>query len=115
MELAPNIFRPRNDWNIVVLNSMKYVNSTSPELDVILREICNKEKLPIDILKSNCKVRKVTEARQFYYKRARELTGKTFSEIGKVVNRNHATVLNGIRVVNDIGELKKRYNSYFNS
>lgn len=36
-------------------------------------------------------------ARFIYYKLARELTTKTFSNIGKIVNRDHATVLYGIK------------------
>jgi len=52
-------------------------------------------------IKRNDRKRDVVIARYIYFNLAKELTGKTMTSIGKVVGRNHATVLHGIRVLND--------------
>lgn len=52
-------------------------------------------------IKRNDRKRDVVIARYIYFNLAKNLTGKTMTSIGKVVGRNHATVLHGIRVLND--------------
>lgn len=112
--IAPNIFKPRNDWNVIQLSTKKYNSEDYPELESILRDVSIKEKIPIDMLKSLSHVRKVADARHIYFKRAKELTGNTNEKIGSIVNRDHSTVTHGIKNINNIKELKKRYEYYFN-
>ena len=56
------------------------------------------QRLNIDI-KTNTRDRKHVYARAIYYKLCRDLTNMKLHEIAKTVNRNHASVLHGIKTV----------------
>jgi chromosomal replication initiation ATPase DnaA len=58
--------------------------------------------------KTRCK-REVSDARFVFFKVARENTKCSTSEIGRYVNRDHATVLNGIKQLDEIDEIKQMY------
>jgi hypothetical protein len=83
-------------------------------LENILLDISNREHMPIELLKSSDRRRELCEARQLYCKRARAITGMSLAQIGKHINRDHTTVMNGITQVDNIRELRERYNLYFN-
>jgi chromosomal replication initiator protein len=82
-------------------------------LERILFEVSKLTWVPIEYLRSKTRQRNVCEARQIYFRRAREMTTNTLYEIGALVNRDHATVMNGIKIVNDVKELRERYKLYF--
>ena len=65
-------------------------------LENILEEVADKTRIPIDDLKSRSRARDVADARFVYYRRSREITKEPLSKIGRLVNRDHATVLSGI-------------------
>lgn len=46
----------------------------------------------VDIILQNARTRNVVDAKRIYSKIARDLTKYSFDKIGKVVNKNHATV-----------------------
>ena len=110
----PNIFRPRNDWNIIVLKSVKYNLSGNTSLASILLEVSRKSKITLERLLSGSREREIVEARQIYFKRARETTNISYRLIGALVGLDHATVLHGVRNVDNVKELSIRYNLYFN-
>jgi chromosomal replication initiation ATPase DnaA len=71
--------------------------------------------IPVEALKEGGGVkgkrgtREVTTARQIYCFIAREMTGCSLYEIGKVVNRDHATVFYSINTIQgyiDVGDRK---------
>lgn len=84
-------------------------------LERILYEVSKLTGIPVEYFRSKTRQRNICEARQIYFKRAREMTCKTLYEIGALVNRDHATVMNGIKIVNDVKELRERYELYFNN
>lgn len=49
--------------------------------------------------------------RAVYFKLAKELTGNSLSKIGKEVNRDHATVLHGLRIFDEI--VNKEYDNHY--
>lgn len=55
-------------------------------------------------------VREVSDARFVFFKVAHENTKCSISAIGRYVNRDHATVLNGIKKLDEIDEIKEMYN-----
>lgn len=66
-------------------------------------------------IKHNVRQRPYVEARAVFYKIMKELYGKSLSSIGRRVNRTHASVINGLRnidnwMVYDV-ELKQKYDS----
>jgi molybdopterin converting factor small subunit len=84
------------------------------ELFGILTEVSRKSRITISDLKGDTRKRVVSEARQLYFKRAKELTKESLKDIGLMVNRDHSTVLHGINLVNSTAYLMERYDCYFN-
>ena len=113
MMVHPNIFKPRNNWNVIAFNCKKY---SSVSLDRIIGEILEKTNLTRDEFVSKSRKREYVEARQLYFYRARKLTTYSLEKIGsKVNNGDHATVLYGIRQVAIVPSLKQKYNEVFNN
>ena len=79
----------------------------------ILAEVSEVMKVPVDLLKSKTRERPISEARQFYFKRARLFTKASAKRIGELVNRDHATVLHGVKVVDGCPTLSDRYEELF--
>ena len=59
-------------------------------------------------LKRNTRKRQYVEARAIFYKLCREFTKLSLEEIGKQVDRDHASVLHGIRSLNNWIEYDNR-------
>ena len=107
--IAPNIFKCRNDWNVKSFQCRKYCTT----LNDILTTVISKTGIKKDLIKSDTRVREIVEARYFYYKRAKKCTHSTLESIGRLVNRDHAGVLHGIRMVDECKEINDRYNELF--
>jgi len=76
----------------------------------IMKDVCKKCEISIIVVQSKSRKREIVEARHFYFKRAKELTKASFEAIGKEAgNRDHATVMHGIKTVNTIFELQTKY------
>ena len=82
-------------------------------LGSILSEVSGVMKVPIDSLKSKTREREVAVARQFYFKRAKQFTKASLKMIGELVNRDHATVLHGIKVVDECPSIRDTYEEMF--
>jgi hypothetical protein len=78
-----------------------------------LREVSAKTMISISVLQSKSRMREVVEARQIYFYRARKHTECSLSQIGKLVKRDHATVLHGVKVVDTAPEVKRKYERLF--
>lgn len=57
----------------------------------------------------------VVFARGCYFKICRELTKNSYQRIGNTLGKNHATVMHGIKAVNDLIETDKDLASEFNA
>lgn len=79
----------------------------------VLLEVSQAAKIPVEILKTKTREREIVEARQIYFVRAKLFTKASLAAIGKLVNKDHATVLHGIKTVNNVIELKKKYDDWF--
>lgn len=119
--IHPNIFKTRNDWNVKALMCRNtHVNGddnnfiNNGELYNVLRIVAKKSRIPIEELLFGNRKREIVEARQIYFKRAKEITKNTLAIIGELVGKDHATVLHGIKIVNNVKYLTERYNIYFN-
>jgi hypothetical protein len=75
--------------------------------------VAKKEEISGKMLLSKRRFRKNVEARQICFMRLREVTKLTLTEIGSYFNCDHATVLHGIKQVENIKELRDRYDYYF--
>ena len=70
------------------------IDSVLSYYDMTEKEFCSKSRL-----------RHLVNARGIYYYLSRNLTKNSTKFIGKRVNRDHATVLNGYRVIKDLLQL----------
>ncbi len=59
----------------------------------------------------NTRKRQYVEARAIYFKLCREFTQLSLGQIGKSVNRDHASVLHGVRSINTWVQVDKRMNN----
>jgi chromosomal replication initiator protein len=91
------------------------VDNKGLSLNVILNDVSHKTNIPVELMKLKSRGRPIVEARQIYFKRAKEITKCSLAAIGLLVNRDHSTVIHGICTVNNVRELSKRYDEYFNN
>jgi hypothetical protein len=67
------------------------------ELEEILYHVCHYYGIQPGDLVEKSRPAHINEARQMYFYLARRHTPRSFAEIGKVVNRHHATVIHGYK------------------
>lgn len=79
----------------------------------ILHQVSKMTGISIEELKSKSRKREVVDARFVYYRRAKEKTRHSLIEIGKLVHRDHTTVLHGIKEANKTREVQKLYKRCF--
>ena len=63
--------------------------------EFILRDVCSRANISIEAISTKSRKREIVDTRYVYYRRCRELTRASFKEIGKLVLRDHATVMHG--------------------
>ena len=72
--------------------------SNSDKLESLLDFICKLLGVTVEEAKGNVRYAEIVRARQIYCYFAREM-GFTFSKVASVINRDHATVIYGCKVV----------------
>ena len=65
-----------------------------------IRELVESE-FKIDISQVT-RIREVVYVRNLYYKLARDYTSFGYSDIGKEINKNHATVIHGVKTMEEV-------------
>ena len=79
----------------------------------ILYDVCKKVRISHNTLCNTTKTRDIVEARYIYFYRARKLTNASYERIGRLVNRDHSTVIYGIKQVDDVREIREKYDSLY--
>lgn len=84
-------------------------------LDSVLKEVAYLMRLDVLDMKYASRKREIVDGRYIYFRRAKEIYGNkySFESIGRVVNRDHATVIHGIYVANNVREVKEKYELLF--
>jgi chromosomal replication initiation ATPase DnaA len=72
--------------------------SNSDKLESLLDFICKLLGVTVEEAKGNVRYAEIVRARQIYCYFAREM-GFTFSKVASIINRDHATVIYGCKVV----------------
>lgn len=85
----------------------------SKSLASILKYVSEKVEIPVEILKMKTRKREIVEARQFFFVEAKEQTKESLARIGAFVGKDHATVVHGIKTVNNTVEVKEKYEELF--
>lgn len=74
-------------------------SNISLNLDYILNIVANHFNLKVEDLKSKKRNQPITNARQIYMYLSRELLSESLSTIGKIISRDHSTVIHGIEKI----------------
>jgi chromosomal replication initiator protein len=79
-------------------------NQNNPELEKIFVDVCTHLNVDTTLARSKSRKMELVSARQIYCKLAKEHASKvSLSSIGRVIGkRDHATVLHGIKQVDDL-------------
>jgi len=114
-----NIFIPRNNWEVVRFRCNRYSQRTytkhSRELSNIKADVLRRTKILCIRFESKSRKTELIRARILYYRLAKEQTKASLSEIGTLAgNKDHATVLHGIKKAFTNEELIRIYNEFIN-
>ena len=87
----------------------------APHPYTVLMDVCRRTGITPEQVMSKTRKREIVDARQIYFRRCRELTKASLSEIGSVVYRDHATVLHGEKEAKNTNALVKLYDKCYGS
>ena len=106
MKVSPYIFvgLEPNYKSRVILNFVKTVNP----LDV-LEVVAKETSVTVEDIISKTRVQNIAEARQLFCHVIRERYGIPFAKIGKLINRDHATILHSIKAHKNRHDVDKQY------
>ena len=93
----------------------KFVKNTAREvsIDYIQKVVCDYFDIPVDIMKSKTRKREIVQARQLAMYFSKQLTKSSLAHIGKHCgNKDHATVLQACKTVNNLADTDKRFKGY---
>ena len=100
-------------WQMIFEQEDETFNATDITLESIINKVSSRTHIPIEQMKSTSRLREIVEARMFYSLLAKRLTTNSLSKIGKLINRDHATILHGIKQVQEVKELKDKFSELF--
>ena len=104
---------------IVPVNYVKIIENGTSDFIIspedILMDVSIRTNATIEELKNRTRRREVVDARFIYYRRVKEIFKDTLSlsQIGKPVNRDHATVIHGLKEATTTKEVMAKYESIY--
>lgn len=106
MKVSPYVFvgLEPNYKSRVLLNFVKTVNP----LDV-LKVVAKETSVTVEDIISKTRIQNITEARQLFCYVIRERYGIPFVKIGKLINRDHATILHSVKAHKNRHDVDKKY------
>ncbi len=109
--VAPNIFRAKNDWNIISLKSKNYVILSFPQR---VAKIIKDETGYDPLVDTPWRKREVCQSRQLYLVMLKRNTGMSLAAIGLTVHKDHCTVINAIKTISNLYDTDKNFRSTYN-
>jgi hypothetical protein len=82
-------------------------------LEDILKEVAIKRNIQVRDLKGPSKRRELVDTRYIFFRRAKKCTEATLGMIGQTVDRDHSTVLHGLREMEQVRELQILYRTHY--
>jgi len=79
----------------------------------IIREICSRYNVRWISVLSKSRVRVVVDARRLYCGLLRNVFGLKFEDIGKILNKNHATIVHNLQVHDNFVKILRSYKKNF--
>jgi|WetSurMetagenome_2_1015567.scaffolds.fasta_scaffold00157_6 chromosomal replication initiation ATPase DnaA len=111
MLVTPNIFIPRNDWNVISFNCNKH-NRIDRVVSSIVLEV--KKETGIDVLNErNSRRRNLVEARQLFFVMMTKFTRRSYSSISGILGMDHATINHSINTVRNLCDTDQEFKRKF--
>jgi hypothetical protein len=111
--IAPNIFIPRNDWNVRSMFCRKPIRLFGTFEKTLAEEIKNETGVsPLD--EPKYRGGKQVQARQLFLVMMTLHTNRTYESIGGMVGKDHATVNHSIKSVQNWYDTDKRFRAMYN-
>lgn len=88
----------RESWRFMVMLAVREQMRSRTTIRKIIDEVCAKTGLDLIDMKSDRRPRKITRIRFYAYWRARHETTFSLPQMGTAFNRDHTSILHGIRV-----------------
>lgn len=79
----------------------------------ILRDVARRTGVPVEMLISKTRIRAVTDARFVYFRRCREVSKASLSQIGLPVGKDHASVMHGLKEARKTQQVINLYNKCY--
>ena len=111
--VAPNIFKPRNDWNIIALNCKNHVRQYSIFVKNVAT-IIEKETGYNPMDSTRLRKRAIVEARMLFLVMLCNKNNKSLSYIGSLVGKDHATVIHAKKTVMNLCSTDRQFNELYN-
>ena len=109
--VAPNIFKPRNDWNVRSFKCKK-----RPLVDVFERLVAREieKAMGVHPLSSTAyRKREYVESRQLFLTMMHNHTKRSLASIGSIVGKDHATVLHSVKTINNLCDTDKKFREMY--
>lgn len=113
--LSPNIFKPRNDWNLTALKSRQITIKSDGGVSVDrIADIILDKYGTHPFVETNYRGRNHVTARQILMIMLRRHTGKSLQKIGNIIGaKDHTTVLHGIKTIKNLCETNREFREVF--
>lgn len=109
--VAPNIFKPRNDWNVITFNCRK---SNYEDLYILRVAKIIKDETGIDPLSKHInRKRNRVDSRQLFAVMMIRHTNRTYESIGNVIGKNYATVWHSEKVISKMFDTDIRFREMY--
>ena len=110
MLVHPNIFRPRNDWNIISLNCKKLPSdSFVSQLTKIIWDELGVN--PFE--KTRYQGGRNVQARQLFFTFMVRHTNRSLRSIGEIFGKDHATVLHSVKSIGNMCDTDNRFKAMY--
>ena len=111
--VAPNIFRPRIDWNVISFNCKKY--HVSDRFVYIISKTVKEETGFDPLCNIRSRKREFVQARQIFSMLLCKHTKRTLDSSGGLIGKHHATVLHSKKAVQNMIDTDKEFRGmYYN-
>jgi hypothetical protein len=108
---APNIFKPRNDWNVISFRCKKLPLGIIARIRLIIKEVTGFD----PYIKIRSRKGEFVRSRQFFCYFVKNHTNLNLTAIGNLIGgKDHSTVIHAIKCVNKFKEHETDYKIYYN-
>ena len=98
-----------NQINYFVLPGLHRVEIMGMSMESMMARTCQFFEVNIEQLQSKWRKREVVEARYFFYYYAKNIESKTLVMLGNATNRDHTTIIHGLRTMENLFETDRAY------